>query len=74
MRTAKTLIRLGGCPGSDWVDAQADLSLHWAHTHFVGLVMSWLKILTIHMLITGNSIYLFIFNNIIYSFFHKTLS
>ena len=30
MRTAKTLIRLGG--------AQADLSLRWAHTHFVGFV------------------------------------
>ena len=28
MRTAKILIRLG--------DAQADLSLRWAHTHFVG--------------------------------------
>ena len=37
MRTAKTLIRLGG-----WADAQADLSLCWAHTHFVGFVMSWL--------------------------------
>ena len=42
MRTAKTPIRLGGCPGwslwSDWVaDAQAVLSLCWAHTHFVGL-------------------------------------
>ena len=36
MRTAKTLIRLGGCPG----DAQADLSLRWAHSHFVGFVMS----------------------------------
>ena len=23
------------------VDAQADLSLRWAHTHFVGFVMSW---------------------------------
>ena len=23
---------------SDWADAQADLSLHWAHTHFVGFV------------------------------------
>ena len=29
---------------SDWVDAQADLSLRWVHTHFVGFVMSWLKI------------------------------
>ena len=24
---------------SDWVDAQADLSLCWAHSHFVGFVM-----------------------------------
>ena len=28
---------------SDWADAQADLSLRWVHTHFVGFVMSWLK-------------------------------
>ena len=28
---------------SDWADAQADLSLRWAHTHFVGFVMLWLK-------------------------------
>ena len=28
---------------SDWADAQADLSLRWAHTHFVGFVMSWLN-------------------------------
>ena len=27
---------------SDWADAQADLSLHWGHTHFVSFVMSWL--------------------------------
>ena len=25
---------------SDWEDAQADLSLRWAHTHFVSFVMS----------------------------------
>ena len=25
--------------GSDWADAQADLSLRWAHSHFVGFVM-----------------------------------
>ena len=25
---------------SDWADARADLSLRWAHTHFVGFVMS----------------------------------
>ena len=36
MRTAKTLIRLGGCQ-ADWADAQADLSLRWAHSHFVVL-------------------------------------
>ena len=28
---------------SDWADAQADLSLHWAPTHFVGLVTLWLN-------------------------------
>ena len=28
---------------SDWVDAQADLSLRWPHTHFIGFVMRWLK-------------------------------
>ena len=28
---------------SDWADAQADLSLRCAHTHFVGFVMSRLK-------------------------------
>ena len=27
---------------SDWVDAQVDLNLRWAHSHFVGFVMSWL--------------------------------
>ena len=40
MRIAKTLIR------SDWADAQADLSLRWVHTHFVGFVMSWLTIIS----------------------------
>ena len=28
---------------SDWTDAQSDLSLRWAHTHFVGFVMRRLK-------------------------------
>ena len=28
---------------SDWADAQADLSLRWAHAHFVGFVMSLLN-------------------------------
>ena len=26
------------------VNAQADLSLRWVHTHFVGFDMSWLKL------------------------------
>ena len=50
MRTANTLIRLGECPDqtgrmprSDWADAQADLSLRWAHIHFVGFIMRRLK-------------------------------
>ena len=25
---------------SDWADAQVDLSIRWAHSHFVGFVMS----------------------------------
>ena len=28
---------------SDWVAAQADLSLHWMHSHFVGFVVRQLK-------------------------------
>ena len=31
---------------SDWADAQADLSLRWAHISFVGFVMRWLKYLS----------------------------
>ena len=27
---------------SDWVDAQADLSLRWTHSNSVGFVMRWL--------------------------------
>ena len=34
---------------SDWADVQADLSLHWAHTQFVGFVMSWLILSMWHM-------------------------
>ena len=29
---------------SDWADVQADLSLRWAHSHFVGFVMSRLAL------------------------------
>ena len=32
---------------SDWADAQADLSLRWAHTQFVGFVMSRLRYVSI---------------------------
>ena len=40
---------------SDWADAQADLSLRWAHTHFVGFVMSWLIYSTAY--ITANLLF-----------------
>ena len=34
---------------SDWVDAQVDLCLRWAHSHFVGFVMRRLiSVLIIH--------------------------
>ena len=33
---------------SDWADAQADLSLRWAHTHFVGFVMLQLTCICFH--------------------------
>ena len=29
--------------GLDWANSKVDPSLRWAHTHFVGFVMSWLK-------------------------------
>ena len=34
---------------SDWADAQTDLSLRWAHSHFVGFVMSRLIFLMVSM-------------------------
>ena len=36
---------------SDWVDAQADLNLHWAQKSFVGFVMRWLKMLLLRVCI-----------------------
>ena len=33
---------------SDWADAQADLSLLWAHSHFVGFVMRRLRSSFLH--------------------------
>ena len=46
---------------SDWADAQADLSLCWAHTHFVGFVMmqliwkivAWLSSSTQHICLSS---------------------
>ena len=37
---------------SDWADAQADLSLRWAHTHFVGFVLRQLLYLVSTLLST----------------------
>ena len=42
---------------SDWADAQADLSLRWAHTHFVGFVISWLILEKCHPFWREPSIY-----------------
>ena len=60
-RPAKTQIRpkLSSCVQrrlwSDWVDAQADLSLRWVHSHFVRFVMSRLTLsLTTHMMMKGS--------------------
>ena len=39
---------------SDWADAQADLSLRWAHNHFVGFVMSWLTYVVYTWLVRWN--------------------
>ena len=37
-------------PWSEWADAEADLSLRWAHSHFVGFVMSRLNYTLNHKL------------------------
>ena len=39
---------------SDWADDHADLSPRWAHTHFVGFVMSWLIFLFRFLCCVGN--------------------
>ena len=39
--------------GRDWADAQADLSLRWAHSHCVGFVMSRLKCVSDQLALTG---------------------
>ena len=46
---------------SDWADAQADLSLRWAHSHFVGFVMSrltWLTCITMLWIISKQKYFL----------------
>ena len=35
---------------SDWADGQADLSFRWAHTHFVGFVMSQLIYMHVNLM------------------------
>ena len=42
--------------GSDSADAQPDLSLRWAHTHFVGFVMSWLILFQVYILTISETI------------------
>ena len=41
---------------SDWADAQADLSLRWAHSHFVGFLMSRLNCVCLRSLLVFSSI------------------
>ena len=43
VRMKKTSLSAQRSLWSDWADAQADLSLHWAQSHFVGFVMRRLK-------------------------------
>ena len=52
---------------SDWADAKADLSLRWAHNHFVGFVMSWLFFFYI-----TNSIFVFLWICVSVTFIFKT--
>ena len=61
---------------SDWADAQADLSLRWAHTYFVGFVMSWLKLCVLYIRILydfqripfSEPVYMKVLNNFIAPF------
>ena len=58
---------------SDWADAQADLSLRWAHSHFVGFVMRWLKCCTKYKHRETISVISSSRQNIIYFHFWKVL-
>ena len=43
---------------SDWADAEAELSLRWAHSHIVGFVTRWLSLrLSIRSVYRNNSVY-----------------
>ena len=48
--------------GLDWADAQADLSLRWVHSHFVGFVRRRLNYETITVMIDLKSISPYIYN------------
>ena len=51
---------------SDWADAQMVVSLHWAHTHFVGFVMS--RLILCYALILW---YLWILSSYCYNLFFR---
>ena len=61
MQTAKTLI----------ADAQADLSLRWAHTHFVGFVMRRLILWSVIILLKSS--HLFYARNLFSTFMLKSI-
>ena len=48
---------------SDWVDAQADLSFRWVHTHFVGFIMS--RLILIVKILSSPSMALFYYFTLI---------
>ena len=41
---------------SDWADAQADVSLRWAHTHFVGFVAAHILVISVKNIIVKKNI------------------
>ena len=57
---------------SDWADAQADLSLCWAHSQFVGFVMLWLKYSIMTYYVTHRNIYLPVFSSTLFSSSNKS--
>ena len=58
---------------SDWGDAQADLSLRWAHSHFVGFIMRRLICVMIFMFyLLGHKFHLWKWKIFVFSFCHKS--